>query len=255
MQELISVFFVALSMSFVHCIGMCGGILVVLMPLKTSSSISYIALGIRHLLYNLGRITSYILIGVVCGLIGYGINLNVKISAWFLILLGIFLILFAFCYIFFPKLITKIEPNISNSSFYKRAFSALRSESIVSFYTLGVLNGFIPCGMVYYFAGVALMSQSIFDGILVMGVFGVATLIPMFIFGFILGIGITSSLRKVFLILSFVGMVGLGGLNIYQGIDKLQNLSTQHCGHMSDHHSKGHHEGCQNCGHSNMKNH
>ncbi|WP_104697737.1 MULTISPECIES: sulfite exporter TauE/SafE family protein [unclassified Helicobacter] len=255
MQELLSIFFVALSMSFAHCIGMCGGILTAIMPLKTSSNTKFLSLGVRHCLYNLGRITSYVLIGLFCGIIGYSINLNAKLSGWFLIFLGTFLVLFAFCYVFFPKIITKIEPNVSNSSFYKRAFNALRSDSILSFYALGVLNGFLPCGMVYYFAGIALMSKSVLDGILIMGVFGIATLIPMFIFGFILGIGITSAFRKIFLALSFIGMVGLGGFNIYQGITKLQNPSHQHHQNMQSHHCGGEHQGCQNCKHNNIKSH
>lgn len=240
MENLVVVFLTALSMAFAHCIGMCGGIVIAYSSAKISKDMHLFSQGFAHLFYSLGRITGYVVIGIICGFIGYKVSISPIVSAWFLIFLGCFLILFAFFYILFPKIIASFEPSPYKSSIFRKLFAYfMESKTFSSFYFLGVLNGFLPCGMVYYFAGIALASGSILNGMLTMGIFGFATFIPMFILGFIFGISLKVAYRRVFLILGFVGMVILGGMNIYKGVNKLQNPVTQH------HHKTKHHCNCE----------
>ena len=231
-MDLLGIFLTALFMALAHCVGMCGGIVVAYSGGKLSSSMPLMRQAMGHLLYNSGRITTYMLLGLVCGLVGYQIHLNPMVSAYFLIVLGALLVGFALLYAFFPRVLSALEPNIARLPFYRRLFAyLLGAQSPVSFYLLGILNGFLPCGMVYYFLALSLASTSIWGGVVSMGVFGLATSLPLFVLGFALGLGSKVAKRKIFLWLGFVGMLGLGGWNIYQGVMKLQGRVSSHMHH------------------------
>ena len=231
-MDLLGIFLTALFMALAHCVGMCGGIVVAYSGGKLSSSMPLMRQAMGHLLYNSGRITTYMLLGLFCGLVGYQIHLNPMVSAYFLIVLGVLLVGFALLYAFFPRVLSALEPNIAHLPFYRRLFTYLLSaQSPASFYLLGMLNGFLPCGMVYYFLTLSLASTSIWGGVVSMGVFGLATSIPLFVLGFALGLGSKVAKRKIFLWLGFVGMLALGGWNIYQGVMKLQGRVSSHMHH------------------------
>lgn len=231
-MDLLGIFLTALFMALAHCVGMCGGIVVAYSGGKLSSSMPLIRQAMGHLLYNSGRITTYMLLGLFCGLVGYQIHLNPMVSAYFLIVLGVLLVGFAFLYAFFPRVLSALEPNIARLPFYRRLFTyLLGAQSPASFYLLGMLNGFLPCGMVYYFLALSLASTSIWGGVVSMGVFGLATSLPLFVLGFALGLGSKVAKRKIFLWLGFVGMLALGGWNIYQGVMKLQGRVSSHMHH------------------------
>ena len=231
-MDLLGIFLTALFMALAHCVGMCGGIVVAYSGGKLSSSMPLMRQAMGHLLYNSGRITTYMLLGLVCGLVGYQIHLNAVVSAYFLIVLGVLLVGFALLYAFFPRVLSALEPNIARLPFYRRLFAyLLGAQSPASFYLLGMLNGFLPCGMVYYFLTLSLASTSIWGGVVSMGVFGLATSIPLFVLGFALGLGSKVAKRKIFLWLGFVGMLALGGWNIYQGVMKLQGRVSSHMHH------------------------
>lgn len=223
------VFLSAFFMGFSHCIGMCGGIVLAQAHRALPS----------HLLYNLGRITTYITLGFIASLFSF--KINAKASGYMLIILGILLCLFSFCYAFFPRIIAYLEPNIANLKIYHHAFSSiLRSNHKLASYALGILNGLLPCGMVYYFLGLSLGTNSLIQGPLIMLCFGIGTAIPMFLLAF----GASLIPRKLFFYLGALGMLALGGLNIYKGMSKLHNQTThtQHHQHMEhnccDHHPK-----------------
>ena len=231
-MDLLGIFLTALFMALAHCVGMCGGIVVAYSGGKLSSSMPLMRQAMGHLLYNSGRITTYMLLGLFCGLVGYQIHLNPMVSAYFLIVLGVLLVGFALLYAFFPRVLSALEPNIARLPFYRRLFTyLLGAQSSASFYLLGMLNGFLPCGMVYYFLALSLASTSIWGGVASMGVFGLATSIPLFVLGFALGLGSKVAKRKIFLWLGFVGMLALGGWNIYQGVMKLQGRESRHMHH------------------------
>lgn len=229
---LISLFLTALSMSFSHCVGMCGGIVIAYSSAKIHKDTSRIYQIFSHLLYNLGRMSSYVVIGILSAFIGYKISASMHTKGILFIVIGIFLILFAFLYVFFPKVISYIEPSIPKNPkniftlFLKKFFVYLMgSQSLSSFYGLGILNGFLPCGMVYFFAGYALTASTPLMGGVMMGVFALATFFPMFILGFVAGNISASSFRNIFLKISLILMLFFGGSSIYKGISILQGKS------------------------------
>lgn len=239
---LITLFLTALSMSFSHCIGMCGGIVIAYSSAKIHKDTGKIYQIFSHTLYNLGRMTSYVAIGFLSAFIGYKISASMHTKGILFVVIGIFLILFAFLYVFFPKVISYIEPSIPKNPknilalFVKKFFVYLMSsQSLSSFYGLGILNGFLPCGMVYFFAGYALTASSPLMGGVMMGVFALATFFPMFIVGFIAGNISASSFRSIFLKISLILMLFFGGSSIYKGISILQGKSHTMNHQMTNH--------------------
>jgi sulfite exporter TauE/SafE len=73
----------------------------------------------------------------------------------------------------------------------------LLSRSLGSFYFLGLLNGLLPCGFVYFFAVTAASTASAVDGAIVMALFGIATIPILFTMGFFVGILQKPGLRKM----------------------------------------------------------
>lgn len=155
-----------------HCIGMCGPIAVAL-PLNQHNWHSKITGG---LLYNLGRTATYAVMGLVFGLIGQGIHLA-GFQRWTSILLGIALIVS----VVFPAFFSQ-KLNLTNlfSGYAGRLINRLRrlfsQRSYTSLLLIGLLNGLLPCGLVYVAIAGAITSPGILQGALFMALFGLGTL-------------------------------------------------------------------------------
>lgn len=234
--NLIVVFTTAFSMSMAHCAGMCGGIVIGYSSGKIHKGASNFYQMLCHVFYSLGRVSSYMVVGAISALIGYGISASMKTKGAMFIVVGVLMIVFALLYAFYPKAISYIEPSIPRNPknpltrLFKVAFAWLvNSKSLASFYGLGVLNGFFPCGMVYNFALIAATATSVWMGAVTMGVFGLATFLPMIALGFFTGTFLTSSrFRNIFMKVSFVLMLGFGVYNIYRGVIKIEGKEMGH---------------------------
>lgn len=217
------IFLAALGGGFSHCIGMCGGIVLGYSNGK-SSLLSSSKIFLSHLLYNFGRISTYVIIGLVAWSLGAFLNIH---NAYVAVILGALLILMAIGYKFFPRLIAKIEPNITHNNAFSRAMSyLLRSRKLHSFYFLGFLNGFLPCGMVYFFTLHALTFHAPLDAALCMLIFGIGNSIPL------LGLGLFFSIKgnfRTFLSnLSFIFMLTIGVYQISLGIMEFMGHHNHH---------------------------
>ena len=116
------------------------------------------------------------------------------------------------------KFLTLIEHSFSSSSVYKKAFqSILKSRSNFSFFLLGMLNGLLPCGFVYFFAITAASTASPFYGALVMLIFGLSTIPAMFGLGFLTSLTSATSFRNMMMSLSSVAVILYGSYTIYNG--------------------------------------
>lgn len=167
---LYTAFIFGLISSF-HCIGMCGPIAMML-PVDRQDETKKAT---QIITYHLGRLTAYASIGFIFGLLGKGLfiaGMQQKIS----IFIGILMILIVlipektFSKYNFSKPVYKILSNI------KLALgNHFRNKSYKSFFTIGLLNGFLPCGMVYValFGAIAMQSASL--GVLYMLLFGLGT--------------------------------------------------------------------------------
>ena len=145
---------IAFAGSFGHCIGMCGGFIVAYSSTKIDASMSRGAQLVRHSAYNIGRVLSYIILGMIFGGIGALINWNMELHGALFIFAGIVMIITALGMFGLSRLIHLLERGFSNNPLFKTLFSRMiKSKSIGSFFALVVMNGFFPCGFVFFFAG------------------------------------------------------------------------------------------------------
>lgn len=161
-----------------HCIGMCGGITTML-----TSALSPQSSKRKHLklvsAYHVGRIFSYSLIGAIVGFtssiaarnIGVPLGFMRMFAAIFLILLGLYLGQWL-------MLLSKVE---TLGKFLWRFISPLSKKFIPvntskQAVALGVLWGWLPCGLVYSTLTWSLASGNSVTGALIMTSFGLGTL-------------------------------------------------------------------------------
>jgi uncharacterized protein len=199
--------------SSLHCIGMCGPIALMLPvdrnnPTKKATQI---------ITYHFGRLTAYATIGLVFGLLGKGFYLA-GIQQQLSIFIGFAMILFLIIpekklapYNFSKpvlKVITAIKQSLGQQ---------FKNKSYHSFFTIGLLNGFLPCGMVYVALFGAIAMQNMLYGALYMFVFGLGTIPLMSSIVYIqsfLTIAIRSKIQKC---IPYVGIF-IGILFILRGL-------------------------------------
>ena len=172
-------------MGSVHCIGMCGGIVGALtMPIATRTiEIKPHAGRSLPLLYNLGRISSYILAGALAGALGFAwfevtqldrvAAVGRVVGGGFMLALGLYLGGWWRGLGMLEQLGTKAWRHIEPLG--RRVLPPRRP---LHAYALGFVWGWLPCGMVYAALGAALASGSSIGGAAVMAAFGLGTL-PM----------------------------------------------------------------------------
>ncbi|TRW27287.1 sulfite exporter TauE/SafE family protein [Flavobacterium zepuense] len=158
--------------SSLHCMGMCGPIAMML-PVSHNNPTKKAA---QILLYHLGRMTAYGSLGLLFGLLGRGFylaGLQQQVS----IITGVLMITIVMLpekilskYNFSKpvyKIISKIKAGLG-SQFKKRTNKAL--------FITGLLNGFLPCGLVYAALFGAIAMQSVPLGVLYMLLYGAGTI-------------------------------------------------------------------------------
>jgi hypothetical protein len=196
-----------------HCVGMCGPIAVAL-PLKSHSAGAKIAGG---LLYNIGRTLTYAVLGLLFGLLGAGIHLA-GFQQWTSILLGVSMILTVLFPYFFKQ---RISLGALFTGYAGRLISRLRKlfsdHSHQSLFTIGLLNGLLPCGLVYVAIAGAINTNHVLSGALFMILFGLGT-IPMMLMISLTGNMISSSLRTAMRRVVPYFVVLLGILFILRGL-------------------------------------
>ncbi len=196
-----------------HCVGMCGPIALAI-PLNNSNWITRIS---GSLLYNLGRAFTYLVMGAVFGLLSTGFVMA-GFQKWVSIIMGSIMVLS----VLFPSLY-KNRFNFEKSTFsfigrlkFKMG-DLLKKRSLFSLLLIGILNGFLPCGLVYIALAGALATGSIISGVIFMFLFGIGTL-PMLFFISILGNVISLQLRKRITKAIPVIIVMIGILFILRGL-------------------------------------
>jgi sulfite exporter TauE/SafE len=155
-----------------HCIGMCGPIVVAL-PLKKHNILSKIT---GTVLYNSGRVFTYSILGILFGLLGRGIHLA-GFQQWTSILLGIVMI----TSVLFPFVFReKITIGGLFKGFAARLILRLKKlftdRSYFSLLMIGLLNGLLPCGLVYIAIAGAINSGDVISGAIFMMLFGFGTI-------------------------------------------------------------------------------
>jgi sulfite exporter TauE/SafE len=166
---------------------MCGGFAAALSGYKISKNASLGKQIFFHFIYHLGRISSYALLGALFGFLGQFVSLSSKAQGLLWFAVGCFMVLLGVSLMGKVKFLTYLESSFILKPAVKKIYNFLKvSKNLSSFYLLGVFNGFLPCGLVYFFAAFAAVSGSAFWGAVVMVIFGLATLPAMMGFGFVL---------------------------------------------------------------------
>jgi sulfite exporter TauE/SafE len=186
MDALVSIFIVGFFASIGHCVAMCGGIVGALtMGIDKSQLNGKFKVIQYHFFYNFGRILSYILMGMLLGAIGSVlIQMTVFdkilriISGLLMITMGLYLANWWFG-------LQKIEK--FGSVIWKKiqpiANKMLPINSTSKAFSLGILWGYLPCGVVYSALAFSMASGSWYQGGLIMLVFGLGTLPMLLLMG------------------------------------------------------------------------
>lgn len=163
-----------------HCVGMCGPLALAL-PLPTHSVWQKI---IGALLYNLGRALTYSVMGLIFGFVGVGLK-HSGIQELVSILCGVVMILSVIIpgVIKLPKGRNKVS-NAIYLSLKNKIGNALNRRKLGNLLIIGILNGFLPCGLVYVAISKAVLSLSLAESVLSMFFFGLGTLPMMFAVAF-----------------------------------------------------------------------
>lgn len=151
-------------------------------------------------LYNSGRVLTYSILGILFGLLGKGIHMA-GFQQWTSILLGVAMIIS----VLFPFVFReKITIAGLFSGFAARLILKLKKlftdRSYFSLLMIGLLNGLLPCGLVYVAIAGAINSGNVGSGALFMMLFGIGT-IPLLLVATLasdaIGQRIRSKMQKV----------------------------------------------------------
>ncbi len=192
-----------------HCAAMCGPLMLAL-PAPSGGAGRFLA---GRIFYQLGRIATYGLLGVAAGIIGKSIFLA-GLQRWLSIALGVS-ILIGFL---LSKKVALSAPVVRLVMQLKSAMSAqMRRRGFRSLILLGMLNGLLPCGLVYVAMAGAVSRGSLLEGIAYMAMFGLGTLPTM------LGISLSGKMFPLAFRLKLrsaipVGVCLLAGLLILRGL-------------------------------------
>jgi len=165
--------FTALVLGFtgsLHCVGMCGPLAIQVHGRAWQGKF------VNRVMYNSGRILTYGLLGMVAGMFGH----LTKISGWqgrFSIALGIMVLLFL--------LFNQVEKWVIPRTLWllgtlKQGISKfMHRQSAGGALIMGILNGLLPCGLVYAAVVLALVQTAWVNSVAVMLLFGLGTVPAM----------------------------------------------------------------------------
>ena len=196
-----------------HCIGMCGPIAFIL-PVDRSNNFKKVS---QIFLYHLGRIITYSLIGLLFGLLGKSFNLfgfqqQLSILVGIIMIIAILIPNKTFNKYNFSKPLFKVISKVKSA-----LGKELKKKSPDTFLTIGFLNGFLPCGLVYMALFGALASGDALQGSLYMAVFGIGT-IPLMTSAIYFGNFLTGKVRHYIRKAIPIVVVLMGVLFILRGL-------------------------------------
>jgi len=167
-----------------HCFGMCGGIAGAMGMAAAQNGVRGGRLGLQATLYNVGRITSYVVAGVIVGLLGSALGDMIDLPSWSLWLRGItglVLVLLGLQIAFGWRLLTFLERG--GARLWRRlsplAGRLLGKRGAINALGLGMLWGWLPCGLSYSMLLIAATTGTAVGGGAIMLAFGLGTLPSM----------------------------------------------------------------------------
>lgn len=196
-----------------HCVGMCGPIAFML-PVDRRNSVRKVS---QIFIYHLGRLLAYSLMGLFFGLVGkslyiFGIQQHLSVFIGVLMIVVVLIPVHTFNKYNFSKPIYRIISRVKSG-----LGKALKKKTTDTFLTIGFLNGFLPCGLVYMAVFASMTTQNAYQGVLYMALFGLGT-IPLMTSAIYLGKFLNSSIKQRIQKTIPVLVVFIGALFIIRGL-------------------------------------
>ncbi|MFD1614859.1 sulfite exporter TauE/SafE family protein [Gelatiniphilus marinus] len=196
-----------------HCIGMCGPIAFML-PVNRSNSTKKV---IQISLYHFGRLLAYSIIGLVFGLVGkslyiFGLQQQLSIVIGALMIVIVLIPVQTFNKYNFSKPVYNIISKVKSA-----LGKALKKKTADTFLTIGFLNGFLPCGLVYMAVFASITTANALQGSLYMLLFGLGT-VPLMTSAIYLGKFLNTSVKQRIQKVIPVFVVVIGLLFIIRGL-------------------------------------
>jgi sulfite exporter TauE/SafE len=222
--DLLALLAIGFTVGFSHCIGMCGGF-VLSYTLKVNQNDfiekpTVLQSLLPHLLYNSGRVISYMVLGQFVGFIGMILGGVFKsFQGGIEIFAGIVMVLMGLDFLGYIKgAVFENFPGISHfKQFVQNLFNGVKRKNILG---LGFVMGFIPCGPVYAALAKSAAAANILDSMLSMLFFGLGTFPAMILTG-LFADKITTKLRKNVYKVAAILILLLGVFTIVRGIVKI----------------------------------
>jgi uncharacterized protein len=176
MLEIFSIAFILGITGSLHCVGMCGPIALSI-PINNNTLFSKIT---GAFIYNFGRVITYSFLGLLFGMIGKTFSLF-GLQQALSILVGVIILIWIFKFKYLQNILSRINFIDSLLSSLRKNISKLfATHSNTSLLSIGLLNGFLPCGLVYLAIAGAITSGNIINSMFFMMAFGLGTLPLMF---------------------------------------------------------------------------
>ena len=184
---------------------------------KVKPTDSKFAQSLYHLSYNFGRVVTYTVLGALFGYFGSLWEVNPLARSVMFTIAGVLMVVMGLSFAGKLKFLNSIEVPISNYSWFKKMFTyQMNSGSKSSFFILGMLNGLLPCGLVYTMLVTATTTSSAFYGALVMFIFGIFTIPTLFSFAFVISLFSGQKFRSFMIQLAALTVILFGIWTIYK---------------------------------------
>ncbi|MGB4974975.1 MAG: sulfite exporter TauE/SafE family protein [Cyclobacteriaceae bacterium] len=202
-----------------HCVGMCG-------PLVLAATAKNPFAGSK-LIYNLGRVLTYGLLGILAGSVGGLIQITPIQNVFAYVLGGLFLLMGfgAISGVHIPLLSSVIH---RFTNWLKATFgNFLQGKKNIFF--LGMLNGLLPCGLTYLALTYCFTLDSFVEGFLFMVIFGLGTIPVMVGLLWLLG-NVLNKLKISYRKVSMIVMIAIGSLVIGRALISHENHFEKNAG-------------------------
>lgn len=196
-----------------HCIGMCGP-LILAIPLPAAARWAVL---LQMLVYHSGRILTYAALGICFGLLGKGIAIA-GLQQVLSVAAGVFIVAMAFVAWRFEKLVTALPGfGTFTRSIRQQMGKLINKHPGSATFSLGLLNGLLPCGMVYAALAGAISTTNSMEGGIFMALFGLGTL-PLLLTVTIAGRSFSQSIRIKMKVVQPILLTLAGLLLIQRGL-------------------------------------
>jgi len=220
-------FITGIISSFGHCLGMCGGIVAIFSARQSiqttdpANKPTLLARIRRFLPLHLGRIITYAFFGALIGLAGTLLDKASGLVGWqgvFSILVGLAMLAVSLSLMgVLPPIELALASVTKGSSPMGRMRGLFGKHSFLANLAVGILWGFLPCGLVFAMLVLSARTQTVWGGALTMLAFGAGTIPTLLGFGLAANL-LSPSLRGRLQVLAGVLILLFGVQTILRGL-------------------------------------